>query len=174
MKMLRKILPVVALLGMASAAGAQTQTQFPTTPWNSFAPGEVQCGAAYGVNANAGSTDTAVPISVPSVLNGGGSYSLAAIIFSNASVSLSAATAGVFTGAGGTGTTVMTDAALSSLTAAALNAAGSMFSATIAASTTAFNAQTLYLRVGTAQGAAATFDVRFFCRPLYGSSANPH
>lgn len=162
---------------MAPASGrAQTLQQFETSPWNGYAPAVVQCGSTLGVNANAATSDNAVQISVPSLFNAGGSYYLEKVVLSNASVSLTTATAGVFTATGGGGTALASDQALSTLTAAALNSAGSAYSMTLAtgATTGALNAGTLYFRIGTAQGAAATVDARFYCRPAYGSAANPY
>ena len=171
-----RALSLAAALCLAVSARAQTVQQFNTTPWNGFAPAVVQCGSAFGVNANSASTDTSVPITVPSLLNGNGTYYLDKVVLSNASVSLSTATAGVFTAAAGGGTALASDQALSTLTAAALNAAGSAYSMTLAvgATTGALNANPIYFRIGTAQGTAATVDVRFYCRPAYGSSANPY
>lgn len=163
--LLTRALAGAAILAcVATGARAQTQMQFPTAPWGGFAPGVVECGVAKAVNANAATTDTAaIPISVPS-----STYYIEKIWYSNASTSLTTATAGVFTLAGGTGVTVVTDAALSGLTAAAVGATGSAISPTIASTTEAFNVSTLYFRIGTAQGAAATLDVRIYCRPAYG------
>jgi len=173
MKIRNLALAVAFALASIGAARAQTTVQFPTTPWNGYAPGIVQCGAAFGIDANTAG-DTPIYITVPSVLNGGGSYVISKIILSNASVSLTSAAAGIFTGAGATGTTVVSNGALSTLTAAALNAAGSAYAPTIASTTEAFNANPLYFNVATPQGAAATLDARIFCHPLYGSASNPH
>ena len=155
-------LPFLALTLPIEPLRAQTTMQFPTAPWGGFAPAVVECGGAKAVNANAATTDTAVAISVPS-----STYYIEKIWYSNAPVSLSTATAGVFTGAGGTGVTVVTDAALSGLTGQAVNVAASAISPTIASTTEAFNVSTLYFRIGTAQGAAATLDVRIYCRAAY-------
>jgi hypothetical protein len=54
------------------------------------------------------------------------------------------------------------------LTAAATNAAGSVMQATLAIPTAAFNLNAIYFALTTAQGAAATADIRVTCRPLYG------
>ena len=174
---MRKTLAALLIAAtFAAPALAQTQSQFETTPWRGYAPAVVQCGQKFGINANAGTTDTAIPITVPSLLSGGGTYYLEKVVLSNASVSLTTATAGVFTAASGGGTALASDQALSTLTHAALNAAGSAFSMTLAtgATTGALNASTLYFRVGTAQGAAATVDARFYCRPAFGSTSLPY
>jgi hypothetical protein len=109
------------------------------------------------INVNSANTDTIVPLQ----LLPGTNFIVRQINFNNASTSLTTATIGVFTGAGGTGTTVMANAALSSLTTATTN-----FDATVAAGAQALvlnqatlaNPNNLYIRVGTAQGAAATVD----------------
>ena len=99
-----------------------------------------------GVNANA-TGDTVLPIVNSS------SYSVSNVIFTNASISLTTAAAGVFTAplAGGTG--IVANAALSALTGS------TVVSQRTVASTAAQAGQNLYVNVGTAQGAAATFDV---------------
>lgn len=154
------------------AAEAQTQFQFQTTPWQAYAPGSVQCGQAFGVSL-AATGDKIIPISAPSVLNGGGSYYIDKVIYANANVSLSSAAAGIFTAAGATGVTVVANGVLSTLTAAALNAAGSAYSPTVAATTEAFNLSQVYFNVGTSQS-GATVDVRIYCKPLYGGPSNPN
>ena len=114
-------------------------------------------GVALGVNLNQTNTDIAIPL----ILIAGCNFVPSAVTINNASTSLTTATFGVFSAAGGTGVTIVTaGAALSSLTAATSN-----LNATLAATatTTVLNqttqANTLYFRVGTAQGAAATADV---------------
>jgi len=104
---------------------------------------------------NSANTDTIVPLN----LLPGANFIIRQINFNNASISLTTATIGVFTGAGGTGTTIMANAALSSCTAPTVN-----FDATVVGQSTVLNQATipnpnnLYIRVGTAQGAAATVD----------------
>lgn len=99
-----------------------------------------------GVNVNA-SGDTVLPILDT------GSYSVANVIFTNASVSLTTALAGVFTAPSAGGTAIVANAALSALTAP------SVVSQRTVASTAAQSGQNLYVNVGTPQGAAATMDV---------------
>lgn len=102
--------------------------------------------ASYqGVNVNA-SGDTVLPILDTT------SYSVSNVIFTNASVSLSSAAAGLFTAPGASGA-IVSNAALSALTSA------SVVSQRTVASTAAQTGQNLYLNVGTPQGAAATMDV---------------
>lgn len=99
-----------------------------------------------GVNANA-TGDTVLPI-VNST-----SYSVSNVIFTNASISLTTAQAGVFTAPSAGGTGIVANAALSALTGS------TVVSQRTVASTAAQTGQNLYVNVGTAQGAAATFDV---------------
>ena len=99
-----------------------------------------------GVNANV-TGDTVLPI-VNST-----SYSVSNVIFTNASVNLTTAQAGVFTAPSAGGTAIVANAALSALSSA------SVVSQRTVASTAAQTGQNLYVNVGTAQGAAATFDV---------------
>lgn len=113
-------------------------------------------GKVIGVNANSATTDFAVP------LINAGTYSPAAIVFTNASTSLTTATAGVFSAVGGSGT-VTADAALSGLTTA-------LKVVKPTATTDLLSVDTLYVRVGTAQGAAATFDAYIYGYDLNGNA----
>lgn len=161
-------LPVMlaAMLDGAQAApGVSPGFQFPTTPWQSYAPARVQCGKLAGANFNSASADQAIPISAPSAL-----YMLDAITINNASLSLTTAAGGFYTAAaqGGVALVAATQA-YSTLTSAANDAAGSAMSATIATAgaTNALDLPVIYFNLTTAQGAAATADIRAFCRPLY-------
>jgi hypothetical protein len=103
--------------------------------------------ASYqGVNVNA-TGDTVLPI------NNTSSYSISNVIFTNASVSLSSAAAGLFTAPSAGGTGIVANAALSALTGS------TVVSQRTVASTAQQTGQNLYVNVGTAQGAAATMDV---------------
>jgi hypothetical protein len=99
-----------------------------------------------GVNVNA-TGDTVLP-----VINTD-RYGVSNVVFTNASVSLTTALAGVFTAPSAGGTAIVANAALSGMTSA------SVVSQRTVASTAAFSGQNLYVNVGTAQGAAATMDV---------------
>jgi len=99
-----------------------------------------------GVNANA-TGDTVLPI-VNST-----SYSVSNVIFTNASISLTTAEAGLFTAPAAGGTAIVADAALSALTGS------TVVSQRTVAATAAQAGQKLYVNVSVAQGAAATFDV---------------
>ncbi len=99
-----------------------------------------------GVNVNA-TGDTVLPI------NNATSYSVSNVIFTNASISLTTAAAGLFTAPSAGGTGIVANAALSALTAS------TVVSQRTVASTALQTSQNLYVNVGTAQGAAATMDV---------------
>ena len=99
-----------------------------------------------GVNANA-TGDTVLPILDSS------SYSVKFVVATNASTSLTAAYAGVFTAPNAGGTAIVANAALSALTGS------TVVSERTVASTAVQTGQNLYVNVGTAQGAAATFDI---------------
>jgi len=98
------------------------------------------------VNLNAAG-DTVLPLIDTS------RYSVSNVIVTNASVSLTTATGGLFTAPNGGGTAIVADAALSACTSAGV------VSQRTVASTAAQTGQNLYFAVGTPQGAAATADV---------------
>ena len=100
-----------------------------------------------GVNVNATGDQAVLPIQNAT------SYSVSNVVFTNASVSLSSAAAGLFTASTAGGTAIVSNAALSALSAS------TVVSQRTVATTALQTAQTLYLNVGTAQGAAATMDV---------------
>jgi hypothetical protein len=103
--------------------------------------------ASYqGVNVNA-TGDTVLPI------QNTGNYSVSNVIFTNASVSLTTAAAGLFTAPAAGGTGIVANAALSAMSAS------TVVSQRTVASTATQTGQNLYVNVGTAQGAAATMDV---------------
>jgi hypothetical protein len=102
---------------------------------------------ATGVNVNATGDQAVLPIQNST------NYSVSNVVFTNASVSLSSAAAGLFTAPSAGGTGVVANAALSALTAS------TVVSQRTVASTAIQSAQNLYLNVGTAQGATATMDV---------------
>ena len=114
-------------------------------------------GVVLGANVNQTNTDIPVPL----ILLPGCNFIISGISINNASTSLTTATYGVFSAAAAGGVTIVTAAAvLSGLTVATSNV-NSTLAAT--ATTTVFNqttlSNTLYFRVGTAQGSAATCDI---------------
>lgn len=102
--------------------------------------------SAQGVNLNS------VADIVSNVLDSG-RVSVQSIIVTNASVNLTTAQLAVYTGAGGTGTAVLSPSALTDCTGA------SVVKIFTASSTAAITTTPLYIRCTTAQGAAATADV---------------
>lgn len=119
-----------------------------------------------GVSLAAGTTDFQITPTVPSTA---GEYAIEKILVVNrGSVgSLNLATAGVFSGAGGTGTTLAADQALAAITTNAVNTNANSMSMTLqAVADDRLNFSTLYFRVGTAQGAGASVDVYAYMRPL--------
>lgn len=110
-------------------------------------------GSVSGVNLN-----TASPADIGTISGiRSTSYIPLYIVVSGASADSSTAEVGVFTGAGGTGTTVVTPAALTGL-----NAAGKYKLLTIAAMDTPLTASSLYVRLTVAQGSAATANVAIY------------
>lgn len=104
------------------------------------------------INLNSAASDNAVTVE-------SSRYRIDKIIVDNASINITTATLGVFTAAGGAGTTVVADQAITALTAAT-----KFMDLTLGGSVTAdvLTAGTIYLRVGTAQGAPATANVWVF------------
>jgi hypothetical protein len=110
-----------------------------------------------GVNFNSANTDNAVTIAFPT---GATSYRVLEVRISNASASLSTSTWGLFSATGGGGTAVFAAGQTNTITTASANTNNNGLSAAPATSGTQFyNFTTLYFRVGTAQGSAATGDV---------------
>lgn len=158
---------VLALAVFAAPALAQTRStatkQFPTSPWVGFAPDIIQCGLLRGANFNS-TADQVIPIAVPSA-----TYEVDSIIIDNASTSLTTAAGGFYPAASKGGTAIVANTqAYTTLTGAAVGAAGSTMKATLNNATAVFNLPRIYLSLTTAQGAAATADVRVTCRPHYG------
>lgn len=129
---------------MANPGPASTTTIHPQNVASNQA---IRLLASYqGVNVNA-TGDTVLPIGNTT------NYSVSNVIFTNASTSLTAAYAGVFTAPSAGGTAIVANAALSALTGS------TVVSQRTVASTAVQTGQNLYVNVGTAQGAAATMDV---------------
>lgn len=145
---------------------------------NPFGIDRILC-AGIGINANSASTDytltlgalalfssgtTGTTLVVPTVFPypqnwiAGSNFMITRIIYNNASISLTTATAGVFTATAAGGTTIVTSAALSALTAAA-NGLQSVPALAANALLNYYTLTNMYFRIGTAQGAAATLDV---------------
>jgi len=170
---MKRLLCLAALAGLLSAgAHAQTTMQFPTTPWGGFAPGTVECGWLKGANFNS-TADQAITLSVPTA-----TYWISNIEISSPSVSMTTAVGGFYSGASKSGVTLVANTQVySALTTNAANTTGNFLQATLttAGNTTEFsgptqgsNAQTtIYFALTTAQGAAATANIRVYCHPHY-------
>lgn len=122
-----------------------------------------------GVNFNSATTDTAVPIVLPLGMT---RFQINTVNISNASHSLTGATAGLFSTTGGGGVAIAADQSLtvSATTDATANNSQSMTltNNTITSFVLSGLAHTpnFYFRVGTAEGSAATADVTLAIRPL--------
>lgn len=113
---------------------------------------DILLGKAIGVNINNAGSDNSVTIPYAK-------YIVRRVIITNPSTSLAASTAtiGVFTGAGGTGTTVVAAATMTTLTGS------TKFSdRTLALTTDTLAAAILFVRNVIAHGSAATVDVYIF------------
>jgi hypothetical protein len=111
-----------------------------------------------GMDVSASNTDHALTMPIPSA-----NYRVILALVYNANASLTTATAGIWTGAGGTGLNVATNQALSGVTATTANTTGNALSMTIAG-VFWLTSSTLQFRVGTGQ--AATLSVCIYIDPL--------
>lgn len=131
------------LLDDATAAAARTTLN--------VLPGYGLIAESLAVNCNA-TADTALTINATR-------YIIDKLTVENASINMTTATAGLFTAAGGAGTTLAADQALAALTAATKF---DNLTLEVVVGTDVLTSTTLYFRVGTPQGAAATADVRIY------------
>ena len=104
-------------------------------------------GVATGVNVNATGDQAVIAI------NNSTNYSVSNVVFTNASISLTTALAGVFTAPSAGGTAIVANAALSALTSAAV------VSQRTVATTNTQSAQNLYVNVSAVQAGTVTMDV---------------
>jgi hypothetical protein len=170
---MKRLFAFFGALLFATAAFAQgtglTGFQFPSVPWQSYAPGRVQCGWLNGANFNT-TADQKITLMVPT-----STYMIDQIVISAPSVSMTTAAGGFYSAASKGGIAVVASTqTYTSLTTNAANTTGNAMLATLATAgnTTEFTIPTtgspvLYLSLTTAQGAAATANVRIFCRPQY-------
>lgn len=115
------------------------------------------------VNFNSANTDNAFPITLPS---GSSRFRMNTLVVSHASAAISAATVGLFTGAGGTGQTLVANQTVT-VSSTSENTAGNMFTVALTnQSTESYTSGSFFLRVGTAQGSAVTADIIFLIQPL--------
>jgi hypothetical protein len=118
---------------------------------------------AKAVNANL-VADTPLVIDLPDTVT---RYRVTRVtVLSNAAIALTTAQAAVYNASGGTGVAVCSPQALAGLTTNAAATAGNAIDLTLAlAAATFFISTTLYFRITTAQGAAATIDVILHIQP---------
>lgn len=118
-------------------------------------PSAVLLGYAKAINLNA-IADTAITLTIPA----GATFRIQAGVLVNngTTASLTTARVGVFSAAGGGGSALFADQAVSAITTNAVNTNAASLNLAIALGAAALNFTTVYLRVGTAQGAAASGD----------------
>jgi hypothetical protein len=134
-------------------------TKLATTAYVDARPVIMMTYGATGINCNSANTDNLVTITFPP---GFTKYQLFRAYAYNPSTSLTTATAGIYTAAAAGGFNLVTTTALSPLTTNAVNTAGASMTFTPNLSTTGYlTSTTLYFRIGTAQGSAATVDASF-------------
>ena len=121
---------------------------------------------AYSVSLNTASADVAVPVSpVPGGFTGTPNYIIRGFTIANASASLSTSpTISLFTGAGGTGNTLVSAQAVTGVTTPITQ----YLDITLAASATGTiqTANTLYIRTGASNQVAATADFYIYAEVL--------
>jgi len=111
-----------------------------------------------GVNFNTANSDNPMAIVLPT---GYTRWRCHAVVITRPSITMGTATFGLFTATSGGGVAIIPAGAVTTgLTSTAENTNGNMISPALTNNTTtSFNVPTVYFRVGTAQGAAATADV---------------
>jgi hypothetical protein len=113
---------------------------------------------ASAINFNSANSDTTITINAPSGYN---RYKITSVIISNASQTLTTATVGLFTAAGGGGVAIVTSATAVTVSTASANTNNNMQTLTVNnQNTTSWTLSQLFFRVQTAEGAAATADVQ--------------
>lgn len=118
--------------------------------------------ALTGVNFNSANTDNAITITLPA---GVSRYVVQRVTINNASASISTATMGVFTATGGGGQTIAATQAITVTATTTGTNNNTQSLATTNSTTEAYTDSTLQIRIGAAQGSAATADViiHIFC-----------
>jgi hypothetical protein len=126
-------------------------------------PGIVLGGYVGDVNLNSANTDNGIQIT-----SLWANWMLHSCLVKNkgTTASLTTATVGLFTATGGGGTTLAANQALNAITSNAVNTDRNLTGLTLSVPFVWRNQETLYFRVGTAQGTAATADVYVFIQPL--------
>ena len=109
------------------------------------------------VNFNSANTDTAISIVLPAPNS---RYLVSSVRISAASQTLTTATVGLFTAAAGAGVAIVTGASAVTVATASENTNNNAQALTVNnANTQSYNVTTLYFRIATPQGAAATANV---------------
>lgn len=117
-----------------------------------------------GINFNAANTDNPININIPA---GYTRYRIDRILIAGATATLVAATVGVFTAQSAAGTAVVTGGSAVTVSAALADTVNNMQSLAINnQNTMALSDATLYFRVQTPQGSAATANISVFYEPL--------
>jgi hypothetical protein len=153
------------LLGNSSGSAAAPSAQSAANVNGVLGTNLITC-RITGVNFNSANTDNAIAITLPT---GFSNYLINGVYISNASASLTTATAGLFTASGGGGTAIAAGGSAITVSSSSANTANNSMSMSLAAgvsTTQSFNAGTLYFRIGTAQGSAATATVTVVIRPI--------
>ena len=125
---------------MANPGAASTSTIHPSN----LASNQAIRLLAVGVNVSINATGDA-SITLP--INNSSSYAVTNVIITNANKDVSTAALAIWTGPAGTGTEIVTNAALTSNTSSAYVTRSTVVAGTLA---TNLSAQTLYVKVGTA------------------------
>lgn len=122
--------------------------------------------AAKGVNFNAANSDTTLTIPIPP---GFTQYVVTSVRIGGASHTLVTATCSLWTGAGGTGTAIVASGSAITVSATTAGSNNNTQSLTIAnQNTEAYSNSSLFFRVQTAEGAAATATVVVEITPVAG------
>lgn len=131
---------------------------------NVIAPNLQQQVRISSVNFNSANTDNAVTVVLPT---GFSRFRIGGIAISGASATLTTATFGVFTATAGGGTAVIAGATAVTVSSTSESTTNNMQFVTPAnVNTASYNNTTLYFRVQTAQGSAATASVTIFYQPV--------
>lgn len=148
-----EVLPVVQSGATVKATVAQVKTHVV-----GLGAQQVFAGALVGANFNT-TADQAISITLPP---GFTKWRLSNVFISSASVSLTTAVGGFYTGASKSGTTLIANTqTYTTLTGAAVNSTGTWMTATniTAVTNTLFNHATIFFALTTPQGVAATADI---------------
>ena len=124
---------------MANPGAASTSTIHPSN----LASNQAIRLLAYGANVSINATGDAAVLSI----NNSSSFAVTNVIITNANKDVSAGYLALWTGPAGTGTEIVTNAALTSNTSSAFVTRSTVVSATL---TTNLSAQNVYVKVGTA------------------------